>query len=270
MEECAMRRTFAVIAIALLTLGISCKPAENAAPVKSSSAAARASVPIDPAAVLDVLANGDQADIQDALQTLVPDRAGWASGKYETLCRPLWALFVKISGTETGPANTELRSILHNVFNLGNWYGMLDDFLAALNASGLPAAVREEAAGHLWRFAGKAKAGKGFAIPAADRPKIEAAVTLLLNEKTDLTLLSSAVTTAALLEMKSAVPRLKAIVAEQPFDNTETRSFRFTLGEALYNLSQVGPAVDVMRKLSDSKGDFSEEAAEFLKSKGLF
>jgi hypothetical protein len=78
------------------------------------------------------------------------------------------------------------------------------------------------------------------------------------------------VTTAALLEMKSAVPRLKAIVGEQPFDNTETRAFRFTLGEALFALGEVGPAVDVMRKLIDNKGDFSEEAADFLKDKHLY
>jgi hypothetical protein len=254
--------------ILLMMIGAACKAPEKPA-AKPAAKSESVQPEIDAAAALEAIKNGDQADVQDMLQSLSQDRAGWAAGKFDSLYKPLWELFVKVGGTEAGPANSELRSRLHNVFNFGNWYPLLGEFLAAVKTPGLPAIVRQAAAEHLWRFAGKDKAGQAFAIPAADRSRIEAAVAELLLEKKDLVALSTAVTTASLLQMKSAVPRLKAIISEQPFDNTETRGFRFTLGEALYALGEVGPAVDVMRKLIDSKGDFSEEAAEFLKDKHL-
>jgi hypothetical protein len=255
--------------ILVLMAGAACQGPEKSA-AKPAAKAEPAAPPIDAAAALEAITNGDQADIVDALQSLSRERAGWAAGKYDSLYAPLWALFVKSSSAEAGPANSELRTGLHNIFNFGNWYPLLGEFLAALKTPALAPAVRQAAAEHIWRFAGKDKEKKAFSIPAADRPRIEAAVADLLLEKKDLVILSTTVTTAALLEMKSAAPRLKAIIAEQPFDNTETRGFRFALGEALFSLGEVGPAVDVMRKLVDNKGDFSEEAADFLKDKHLY
>lgn len=256
------------IILALLISGAACQAPEK--PAAKPAAKAEAVVPLDPAEALETIKNGDQADVVDLLQSLARERSGWAAGKFDALRAPLWALYVQTSAAETGPANTELRTGLNNIFNFGNWYPLLGDFLAALKAPNQPAAVRQAAALHIWRFAGKTKENKGFVLPDADRPRIEAAVMEMLQEKKDLSLLSTAVTTAALLDMKAAVPRLKAIVAEQPFGNTETRGFRFTLGEALFALGQTGPAIDVMRKLVDDKGDFSEEAADFLKDKHLY
>jgi hypothetical protein len=257
------------IGILFLIAGAACQAPEKPA-AKPAAKAEAAAPPIDAAAALETIENGDQADVVDMLQSLSRDRAGWSAGKYDSLYAPLWSLLVKSAAADSGPANSELRTSLHNIFNFGNWYPLLGEFLAALKTPTLPSAARQAAAEHVWRFAGKDKATKEFVIPAADRPRIEAAVADLLLEKKDLVILSTAVTTAALLEMKSAVPRLKAIVGEQPFDNTETRAFRFTLGEALFALGEVGPAVDVMRKLIDNKGDFSEEAADFLKDKHLY
>jgi hypothetical protein len=257
------------IGILVLIAGVACHAPDKPA-AKPAAKAEAAAPPIDAAAALEAITNGDQADVVDALQSLSRERAGWAAGKYDSLYAPLWALFVKSSAAEAGPANSELRSGLHNIFNFGNWYPLLGEFLTALKTPALPPAVRQAAAEHIWRFAGEDKENKGFSIPASDRPRIQAAVVDLLQEKKDLVILSTAVTTAALLDMKSAAARLKAIVAEQPFGNTETRGFRFTLGEALFALGEVGPAVDVMRKLVDDKGDFSEEAADFLKDKHLY
>jgi len=253
------------LGILVLIAGAACQ-----APEKPAAKAEAAAPPIDAASALETIQNGDQADVVDLIQSLSKDRAGWSAGKFDTLYTPLWSLYVKSAGPDSGPANSELRTGLQNIFNFGNWYPLLGEFLAALKTPSLPSAARQAAAEHLWRFAGKDKAKKDFAIPAADRHRIEAAVAELLLEKKDLVILSTAVTTAALLDMKSSLPRLKAIIGEQPFDNTETCGFRFTLGEALYALGETGPAVDVMRKLVDGKGDFSEEAADFLKDKHLF
>ncbi len=257
------------IAILLLIAGAACQAPEKPA-AKPTAKAEAAAPPVDAASALEAIQNGDQADVVDALQSLSKDRAGWSAGKFDALYAPLWSLYVKSASSDSGPANSELRIGLQNIFNFGNWYPLLGEFLAVLKTPSLPSAARQAAAEHLWRFAGKDKAKKDFAIPAADRPRIKAAVAELLLEKKDLVILSTAVTTAALLDMKASLPRLKVIVGEQPFDNTETRGFRFTLGEALYSLGEVGPAVDVMRKLVDNKGDFSEEAADFLKDKHLF
>jgi hypothetical protein len=257
------------IGILVLIAGAACQAPEKPA-AKPAAKAEAAAPPIDAAAALETLTNGDQADVVDVLQSLSLERAGWAAGKYDSLYAPLWSLFANAAVPEAGPGNSEFRNGLHNIFNFGNWYPLLGEFMAVLKTPAAPAAVRQAAAEHIWRFAGKDKEKKDFAIPASDRPRIEAAVADLLLEKKDLVILSTAVTTAALLEMKSAAPRLKAIITEQPFDNTETRAFRFTLGEALYALGEVGPAVDVMRKLVDNKGDFSEEAADFLKDKHLY
>ena len=257
------------ILIFILLAGVACQAPEKPA-AKPAAKAETAAPPIEAASALETIQTGDQADIVDLLQSLSKERAGWAAGKFDSLYAPLWSLFVKSAAPDSGPGNSEMRTDLHNIFNFGNWYPLLGEFLAALKTPSLPPAVRQAAAEHLWRFAGKDKEKKNFAIPASDRPRIEAAVAELLLENKDLVILSTAVTPAALLEMKSAAPRLKAIIVEQPFDNTETRAFRYTLGEALFSLGEVGPAVDVMRKLSDNKGDFSEEAADFLKDKHLY
>ena len=264
-----MSKIICGIGILVLIAGVACQAPQKPAAKPAAKAEAPAP-PLEADSALDTIQNGDQADVVDMLQSLSRERAGWSAGKYDSLYAPLWSLFVKSAGPDTGPGNSELRTGLHNIFNFGNWYPLLGEFLAALKTPSLPAAVRQGAAEHLWRFAGEDKEKKNFAIPTSDRPRIEAAVADLLLEKKDLVILSTAVTTAALLEMKSSAPRLKAIIGEQPFDNTETRAFRYTLGEALYSLGEVGPAVDVMRKLVDNKGDFSEEAADFLKDKHLY
>jgi len=257
------------IGILVLMGGAACRAPEKPA-ARTAAAAEAAAPPLDAASALETIRNGDQADVVDLVQSLSKERIGWAAGRFDTLYAPLWSLFVKSASSDSGPGNSELRIGLLNIFNFGNWYPLLGEFLTALKTPSLPAAVRQAAAEHLWRFAGKDKEKKDFAIPASDRPRIEAAVAGILLEKKDLVILSTAVTTAALLNMKASVPRLKAIIGEQPFNNTETCGFRFTLGEALYDLGEVGPAVDVMRKLIDDKGDFSEEAADFRKDKHLF
>ncbi len=257
------------IGILVLIAGAACRAPEKPA-AKPEAKAEDAAPPVDAAAALETIQNGDQADVVDLIQSLSKERSGWAAGRFNALYTPLWSLFVKSASSDSGPGNSELRAGLHNIFNLGDWYPLLGEFLADLKTPSSPALVRQAAAEHLWRFAGKDKEKKNFAIPSSDRPRIEAAVAGILLEKKDLAILSTAVTTAALLDMKSAVPRLKAIIGEQPFDNSESRGFRFTLGEALYDLGEVGPAADVMRKLIDNKGDFSDEAADFLKDKHLF
>lgn len=259
--------------LSVLALGPACKsgekPAAGASPAAGVPATAVAALPNlqDKTTVLDVLRNGDPADVMELLRALFRDRQGWADGAYDDYYRPLWHLFTRLSAPEAGTANAELQTALHNIFNLGDWYPLLDEFFLLIASQDTPAAVRQAAAQHLWRFAGMDKSGQGFFILPADRPRIEAAVTGLLGDA-DPELISTAATTAQLLGLKTAVPRLKEIIAARTGDTTEARALRFTVGEALFGLGETKAALDAMTALASAKGDFSEEAAEFLKKNG--
>jgi hypothetical protein len=197
---------------------------------------------------------------------MTADRAGWAAGDYEDLIRPLWNLFARQSGPEADPAGDEIQRRVSNLFNFGDWYPLLEDLLIVTVDRGAALAVREAAAEHLWRFAYKAREGKGFVLPEADRPRLEKTVLALLDDPSS-ALEATAAQTAALLGMRTAVPRLTAI-AGQAGEAAEARSLRYTAAEALYDLGQAKASLDAMRVLAAGKGDFSEEAAEFLAKPG--
>lgn len=259
--------------LSVLAVGSACKSGEKpdagASPAAGVPATAAGALPNlqDKTAVLDILRNGDPADIMELLRALFGDRQGWADGAYDDYYRPLWHLFTRLSAPEAGTANAELLTALHNIFNLGDWYPLLEEFLPLTAAPGTPFAVRLAAAQHLWRFAGMDMSGRGFSILPADRPRIEAAVTGLLGDA-DTELISTAAVTAQLLGLKTAVPRLKEIITVRTGDTPEARALRFTLGEALFGLGETKAALDAMTALTATPGDFSEEAAEFLKKNG--
>ncbi len=264
-----MKKAVFVALIILLVAGISCRRDEKtpAAPAPASSPAVPESDAVlrDRAAILDILRNGEQADVLELLGRLTQDRQGWSDGAYDDLYRPLWNLFVRTNAPASGTPNQELKTALSNLFNFGDWYPLLIELLAVLKDPQAPLAVRQAAADHLWRFAGMAQSSEeAFSIPPDDRPKIEAAVTDLLKDP-DPGLLSTAAMTAARLGMTKAVPRLIEIAAARKGESFDTRALRFTIGESLFSLGEKGAALAIMTEMAGSKGNFSEEAAEFLK-----
>ena len=271
-SEARMRKALFVVLIILIIAGISCGRQDKApaTPAAASSPAGAQSEPSlhDRAAVLDVLRNGDQADIQQLLGRLAQDRQGWTDGAYDDLYRPLWNFFVRINAPGTSAPNQELITALSNLFNFGDWYPLLVELLAVIKDPKAAFPVRQAAADHLWRFAGMAQSsGATFSIPPDDRTKIEAAVTDLLKDQ-DPGLLSTAAMTAARLNMTKAIPRLKEIAATRRGEGFDTRALRFTIGESLFNLGEKAAALAIMTAMAGSKGDFSEEAAEFIKKNG--
>jgi len=215
--------------------------------------------------VLQAIREGDSAVILEMLAMMTADREGWAAGDYEDLIRPLWNLFARQSSPEADPAGDEIQRRVSNLFNFGDWYPIIEDLLIVAADRNAQPSVREAAAEHFWRFAVKAKAGQGFALPETDRPRIEKTLQALLDDP-GYAPEATAAQTAALLGMKSASARLKSI-AGQPGDSPELRSLKFSVAEALYDLGEAKTALGVMQALAAGAGDFSEEAADFLKAK---
>jgi hypothetical protein len=262
--------------VLFLTLALAASSACRKAGTAASDAAAastgeqvasEAPLSLDTDSVMKTIREGDSADILEILSRMTADHEGWAAGDYEDLIRPLWNLFARQSSPEADPAGDEIQRRVSNLFNFGDWYPIIEDLLIVSADRTAQPSVREAAAEHLWRFATKARAGAGFVFPAADRPRIEKTVATLLDDP-GYALEATAAQTAALLGMKSSAARLKAIVG-QAGDSPELRSLKFTVGEALYDLGEGPAALGVMQALAAGKGDFSEEAAEFLKKNGL-
>ncbi len=246
-----------------------CRKPESAAPPDSRSGesaapADEAPVSLDTPSVLQAIREGDSAVVLEMLALMTADREGWAAGDYADLIRPLWNLFARQSSPEADPAGDEIQRRVSNLFNLGDWTPIIEDLLIVAADRAAQPSVREAAAEHFWRFAVKAKAGQGFAISPADRPRIEKTVLLLLDDP-GYALEATAAQAAAALGLKTAAARLKAI-AGQPGDAPELRSLKFTAAEALHDLGESAAALKVMRALAAGTGDFSEEAAEFLKA----
>jgi hypothetical protein len=267
-----MKKSLVLLLALVLASAVTCRKAETPAPAvpaasaKAAPADTEAPPSLETSSVLKTFREGDEADILEVLTLMTADHEGWAAGDYEDLIRPLWNLFVRQAGPDADPAAGEIRRRVSNLFNFGNWYPILEDLLLqAVDRNALPA-VREAAAEHFWRFAVKDKAGQGFAIPAADRPRIEKVVEALLDEPDD-SLEATAAQTASALGMKAAVPKLMAI-AGRGGESAEARSLKFTVAEALFGLGRTEAALGVMNALAAGKGDFSEEAAEFLKKNG--
>lgn len=265
-----MRKSLAFIATAALILAFGCGKSPSSEATDSASPSASAGQSADEAppsleteSVLKTLREGDPANILELLSLMTADREGWAEGGYADLIRPLWNLFIRQAGSEADPAAAEIRVRVSNLFNFGDWYGILEDLLL-LSADGkTDPAVRQAAAEHFWRFAAREKASPGSAIPAVDRPRIEKTVSELLDEADD-ALVVTAAQAASALGMKPAAAKLKAILAGAG-DSAEARSLRFAVAEALYGLDKSEAALAAMRALAAGPGDFSEEAAEFLK-----
>ncbi|MDD8025478.1 MAG: hypothetical protein PHI34_03110 [Acidobacteriota bacterium] len=246
--------------------GTAASDAPEAAASQSDQTAEEAPLSLDTESVMKTIREGDAADILEILALMTADREGWAAGDYEDLIRPLWNLFARQSSPQANDAGDEIQRRVSNLFNFGDWYPILEDLLIVASDRAAQPSVREAAAEHLWRFATKDKAGQGFSIPAADRPRIEKTVRFLLDDP-GYALEATAAQTASILGMKSSVTRLKAI-AGQAGVSAELRSLKFTVGEALFGLGETGAALGVMQSLAAGSGDFSEEAAEFLKKNG--
>lgn len=243
------------------------EPAASSDPRAGETAAPadEAPVSLDTPSVLQAIREGDSAVVLEMLSLMTADRDGWAAGDYADLIRPLWNLFARQSSPQADPAGDEIQRRISNLFNLGDWYPIIEDLLIVAADRGAQPSVREAAAEHFWRFAVKAIAGQGFALPEADRPRIEKTVLLLLDDP-GYSLEATAAQTAAALGLKAAAARLKAIVG-RPGDAAELRSLKFTAAEALYELGESASALKAMQALAAGTGDFSEEAAEFLKAK---
>ncbi len=268
-----MKKILAVLIAASLALLASsaCREKEAVAPADAPAGKAAAPsdegpVSLDTESVMKPIREGDAGGILELLGRMTADRAGWAAGDFDDILRPLWNLFARQSGTEADPAGEEIQRRVSNLFNFGTWYPLLEDLLVVSGDRTAAPVVREAAAEHFWRFAFKAKAGQGFVLPASDRPRLEKAVLALLEDPS-YALEATASQTAALLGMKTAVPRLKAI-AGQAGEAAELRSLKYTAAEALYDLGEAKAGLNAMRGLAAGKGDFSEEAAEFLAKRG--
>jgi hypothetical protein len=260
-----MKKSLVLLLIVLLASIAACRkskgPAADAA--TASPAASEAPPSLETSSVLKTFREGDEADILEVIALMTTDHEGWAAGDYADLIRPLWNLFVRQTGPDADPAAAEIRRRVSNLFNFGSWYPIVEDLLILAVDRNAQPAVREAAAEHFWRFAAKEKAGEGLAIPPADRPRIEKVVLVLLDESDD-ALVVTAAQTASALGMKPAAPKLKAILARAG-DSAEARSLKYSVAEALFGLDKSEAALTVMRALAAGKGDFSEEAAEFLK-----
>lgn len=257
-----MRTSLAFIVTAALILAFGCgkSPSPDG---QGAEAAGEAPPSLDTPSVLQTLREGDPANILELLSLITVDREGWAEGGYADLIRPLWNLFVRQAGPEADPAAAEIRLRVSNLFNFGDWYPILEDLLLLAADGGTDPAVRQAAAEHFWRFAEREKANPGSAIPAVDRPRIEKTVAALLDEADDALVVTAAQTVSA-LGLKPAAPKLRAVLARAG-DSAEARSLKYAVAEALYGLDKSEPALAAMRALVAVPGDFSEEAAEFLK-----
>ena len=265
-----MKKTLTLVMTAIVFLAAGCGKSPSSEATDSAAGTAAAGQPADEAppsleteSVLKTLREGDPANILELLSLMTADREGWAEGGYADLIRPLWNLFVRQAGPDADPAAAEIRLRVSNLFNFGDWYPILEDLLLLAADGKTEPAVRQAAAEHFWRFAGREKANPGSAIPAVDRPRIEKVVTALLDE-TDDALVVTAAQTASVLGMMPAAPRLRAVLARAG-DSAEARSLKYSVAEALYGLDKSEAALAAMRALVAVPGDFSEEAAEFLK-----
>ena len=267
-----MNKAGCLVLMALLAIAAACRtdpsPAQKSGTEASSQASANAAEPVlDRAAMLEIIRNGDPADVLELLNQMVRNRAGWNLGEYEDFYRPLWHLFVRINTPQAGTANLSAVSALQNVFNLGDWRTLLDELAALLQAKDTYLPVKQAAAVHIWRFAGRAKSDPDFELSREERTKMEAVTASLLDDA-DPELLATALTTAASLGLKSAVPKIKAAVEARTGETTDARSVRFSAAEALFDLGETRSALEIMTALSVTPGDFGDEAAEFLAKNG--
>jgi hypothetical protein len=269
-----MKKTLALFLTAIVLLAAGCGKSKSSGAPDSASVAAKPAAPsadeappsLETPSVLQTLRDGDPANILEVLKLMTADREGWAEGGYGDLIRPLWNLFVRQAGPEADPAAAEIRLRVSNLFNFGDWYPILEDLLLQVADRKTEPAVRQAAAEHLWRFAAREKAGLGPAMPAADRPRVEKTVLALLDESDD-ALAVTAAQAASALGLKPAGSKMKAILARAG-DSAEARSLKYAVAEALFGLDKSEAALAAMRALVAVPGDFSEEAAEFLKKNG--
>jgi len=202
-----------------------------------------------------ILASGDKRAILDVLERLSQDFEGWESGLYNELCSRLWELNLQYYELDSpSQEDWDIHMRVTSLFNYGDWYTLLSDFIEVLSNPSLPQPVRVDSITHIWRLAYRGK------ITPEDKPRVAETVEKCLGES-DPAILSQAVLAASLLEMRETVDRLREI------GETHTNDvLLYNTGVALVEMGEKESGRKILEKVAGMGGFQGEQAKRYLEN----